>query len=204
MIAGSLFALPIYKAVETAFNGFIALDPDASVRQQSLRGKVVLIDMSPPGLPLYFIFNEHRIELCGEFSAEPDAAIRGAPVSLAAVASGRTAMMQSDVVVEGDVDIANRFNRFLKSIDIDWEEHVASLVGDTPAHLLSRVARSAGSWVGQAQQRVQHNVADYLRDESGHLLHQWEMDEFIHDVDDLRDRTERLLQKVQASDDQTP
>jgi ubiquinone biosynthesis protein UbiJ len=66
------------------------------------------------------------------------------------------------------------------------------------------VARSAGSWVGQAQRRAQDNVADYLRDESGHLLHQWEMDEFIHDVDDLRDRTERLLRKVQASDDQTP
>ncbi len=197
----SLVVLPVMKAIEAAFNSYLSLDPDAPRYLQSLVGKIVRVDVSGLGIQLVFIFNQQRVEVCDEFAAEPDVVIRGAPVTLAAVASGRTGLMQSDIVINGDVDTANRFSQLLERIDIDWEEHVASIAGDKSAHLLGRFKRGATDWVQQFHSGMESNVADYLRDETRHLPHQWEMDEFIEEVDNIRDRVDRLLQKAHAMDD---
>ena len=45
---------------------------------------------------------------------------------------------------------------------------------------------------------MQSNTADYLRDETNHLPHDWELETFSNDVDDLRDRVEQLARKVES------
>jgi len=198
MSTGSLLVLPALKAIETAINSYLSLDSDSLPYQQSLVGNVVQVDVSGIGIELYFVFNQHRVEICTEFGAIADVVIRGAPLSLIAVASGRTGLMQSGVVIEGDVDTATRFSQLFDRVDIDWEEHVATIAGDNSAHLLGRFKASATDFLSRAQTSIQRNVADYLRDETRYLLHQWELDEFIDDVDDLRDRVDRLLHKAQV------
>ena len=197
MSKAPLLALPVYKAIETALNRYLSLDSDTQRYRQPLIGKVIQLDVVGLGLQIIFVFHQQRVELCSEFAADADVVIRGAPVSLAAVASGRTGLMQSGIVIDGDVDTANRFSQLFERMDIDWDEHIATVVGDNPAHLFGRLRSGAADWLLRAQTGMQHNVADYLRDETQNLPHQWELDEFIEDVDNLRDRVDKLLQKVQ-------
>jgi len=197
----SLLAVPVFKAVETAFNSYLSLDSAAPAYQRQLLGKVIQIDVSGPGIEMYFIFSDQRVEVCHEFGADADVVIRGTPVSLMAVATGRVGLMQSGIAIEGEVDIAHRFSQLLERIDIDWEEHVASVAGDKPAHLLGRIKNGASNWAIKFQSDLERNVADYLRDETRHLPHQWELDEFIDEIDTLRDRVDRLLRKAQVMDD---
>lgn len=201
MTTVSLLLIPLIKTIEAAFNRYLSLDADASGYLQPLLGKVVQTEVSGLGITLVFIFTEQRVEVCEGFGAEADVVIRGAPVSLASVASGRVGLMQSGIEIEGDVDTANRFSRMLERIDIDWEEHVAAVTGDKPAHFLGRLKRGATDWMRQSKGDMERNIANYLRDETRHLPHQWEMDEFVDEVDGIRDRVDQLLQKVQLMDD---
>lgn len=196
-----LFTLPMMKAIEVAFNNYVSLDPDSSPYIKPLVGKVVQIDVAGLALRVVLVFNEQRVEVCDEFGAEADVVIRGAPVSLAAVASGRTGLMQSGVIIEGEIETAKRFSKLLERIDIDWEEQVATIAGDQSAHALGRLRDGTSRWVHQFQAGMERNVAAYLRDETRYLPHQWEIDEFIDDVDNLRDRVDRLLEKVRAMSD---
>ena len=46
---------------------------------------------------------------------------------------------------------------------------------------------------------MQDNTANYLRDETEHLPHSWELDEFVEQVDDLRDRVDLLESHIKAA-----
>lgn len=200
MTMASLLVLPLTNAIESAFNRYLSLDPEAQSHLRPLLGKVVQVSVSGSGIQLIFVFNEQRVEVCNDFGAEADVIISGAPVSLAAVASGRIGLMQSGIAIEGEVDTASRFSQLLARIDVDWEEHISAVAGDTPAHLAGRLKKDATGWFRQFQTSMERNVADYLRDETRHLPHQWEMDEFIEQVDTVRDRVDRLLQKAHTLD----
>lgn len=194
---GSLFALPAVKAIESAFNRFLSLDPDSPDYLQPLLGRLVQIDVSGLGARLYFLFHHDRVEVMDDFDAAADVVIQGAPLSLTAMATGRIALMQSDVSLQGDIETAKRFSDLLKRVEIDWAEHISSLTGDQIAHSLGRVASGAGGWVRRFHSSMERNVADYLRDETNHLPHRWEIDEFCESVDELRDRVDGLLQRAE-------
>ena len=204
MTMASLLALPAIKAIESAFNRYLSLDPDSPGYLRPLLGKVVQINVAGLGVQFIFVFTEQQVQVCHEFGAEANAVIRGAPLSLAAVASGRAGLMQSGITIEGEVDTANRFSQLMGRIDVDWEEHIAGIAGDTPAHLLGRFKTGASGWVKQLHTGMERNIADYLRDETHHLPYRWEMDEFIEEVDNLRDRVGRLLSKAQSIEDRKP
>ena len=204
MTMASLLALPAIKAIESAFNRYLSLDPDSAGYLRPLLGKVVQINVAGLGVQFIFVFTEQQVQVCHEFGAEADAVIRGAPLSLAAVASGRAGLMQSGITIEGEVDTANRFSQLMGRIDVDWEEHIAGIAGDTPAHLLGRFKTGASGWVKPIHTGMERNITDYLRDETNHLPYRWEMDEFIEEVDNLRDRVDRLLSKAQSIEDRKP
>ena len=116
----SLLVIPITKAIENAFNRYLSLDPEAVNHCRLLLGKVVQVDVTGAGVPLIFVFNEQRVEVCNDFGAEADVVISGAPLTLVAVATGRMGLMQSGITISGEVDTANRFSQLLHRIDIDW------------------------------------------------------------------------------------
>lgn len=187
---------PIAIAIQTAFNRYIELDPDALIRLQPLTGKVVCLHIDGVNLDLWFIFNEHRVEIVEGFGDEADATIAGGPLSLFAQALGKRSIFDGDVKISGDVDTAQRFSRCLTEIDVDWEEHLSRLTGDAVAHQLGRFSRGFKQWLGERQEGLQESTADYLRDESESLPHDWELTEFVEQVDDLRDRVDLLEAQI--------
>lgn len=189
---------PLTVAMQAAFNRYLALDPQAVRHLKPLEGQVVCLRMEGIGIDIFHIFNEDEVEVVEEFSAEPDATIVGGPFSLIAQAIGRRSIFDGDVKIEGDVDTAQKFSRLLTEIDIDWEEHLSRLTGDGVAHQLGRFARGVSSWMGARNDAMSDNTADYLRDETNHVPHSWELDEFIEKVDGLRDRVEVLEARLKA------
>lgn len=190
---------PLAIALQTAFNRYIELDPDSKGRLQKLRGKVVCLQVEGVNLPVWFIFNESSVEVVEDFGDSADAVITGGPFSLIALANGNRSIFDGDVKITGDTDIAQKFSRCLNEIDIDWEEHLSRLTGDAVAHQVGRFSRGLRQWFGERTEAVQENTADYLRDESDNLPHAWELDEFVEQVDDVRDRVDQLELRVQAN-----
>lgn len=191
---------PFAVALQTAFNGYIELDPDSADRTASLYGKVVCVKLEPVDLDVWFVFSEKRVEIVEEFGADADAVISGGPFSFLALATGRSTIFDGDVKITGDTASAQQFSRCLNDIDIDWEEHLSRLTGDGIAHQVGRISRGFRQWVSERSDAVQENTADYLRDETKNVPHSWELNEFVEQVDDLRDRVARLDARIVAAD----
>lgn len=195
---------PIAIALQTAFSRYVELDPDSNARLRKLRGKVVCFQVEGVDLPIWFIFNEvgadeTSVEVVEDFGDSADATIAGGPFSLLALATGRRSIFDGDVKISGDTDTAQKFSRCLNEIDIDWEEHLSRLTGDAVAHQIGRFSSGLKQWFTERTDAVQANTADYLRDETEHLPHSWELDEFVEQVDDLRDRVESLELQINST-----
>ncbi len=187
---------PLAIALQTAFNRYAELDPDSKHRLQKLQGKVVCFQIEGLEIPVWFIFNEQSVEVVEDFGDTADAVIAGGPFSLLALASGKRSIFDGGVTITGDTETAQKFSRCLNEIDIDWEEHLSRVTGDAAAHQLGRLSRGFTQWFAERTDALQTNTADYLRDESYHVPHSWELEEFVEQVDELRDRVDLLESRL--------
>lgn len=186
------FPAPLAIALQAAFNRYIELDPESDSRLAPLLGKVICVRIDGINVDIWFLFHETRVEVVEEFGAPADAVIAGGPFSLLAQSVGSRSVFDGDVKISGDIETAQRFSRLLNEIDVDWEEHLSHLTGDAVAHQIGRFSRGMKQWVTRRSDSVRNDTADYLRDETDNLPHDWELEEFVEQVDDLRDRVESL------------
>ena len=188
-------------AIETLINELIALDPAAMQRLAGWHGRVIAIALRGTGVTFYFVPDQQgRLQLLGSYEGEPDCVIEGSPLDLMRAsdpAQGSAQLFAGNVRIEGDTELAHRFSEVLGKLDIDWEEQLSRYVGDVAAHELARLAREAKAAGEQGLQRTQRNLAEYLTEEARLLPHPFEVEEWVRDVETLRDDVERLAARVQ-------
>lgn len=130
----------------------------------------------------------------------PDAVIAGPPLALIelfARRDGSSAARGSERVhISGDAEIAARYRELLDLARPDWEEELSRLVGDLPARQVSLAARAALSWAGGFAQSARANVAEYLQEESRALVSKPEVEEFLGQVDALRETADRVEARI--------
>jgi len=133
------------------------------------------------------------------FFGKVDATIHGSPIALMKLGSADNAgasMLDSDVVIDGDMRVAEKFSAILKEVDIDWEELFSKLVGDIFAHQAGDVVRSGSDWFKESVEAMKLNTSEYLSEESKLTPAEAEIDYFMDQVDDLRMDLDRLIARV--------
>jgi ubiquinone biosynthesis protein UbiJ len=131
---------------------------------------------------------------------DPDAVIAGPPLALLelfARREGSSAPRGSERVhVSGDAEIAAHYRELLELARPDWDEELSRLIGDLPARRVSLAARAALSWVRGFARSAQANVAEYLQEESRALVSKPEVEEFLAQVDALRETADRVEARI--------
>lgn len=194
--------VPFALALQGGFNRLVSLDEDSQRRLNKLQHKLLQLKITTLDLDIYLLFHSDRVEVLEDFASEPDATIAGPPFSMLSLAGGGMAgggdVSNSSVEISGDVELAQQVSRMLQQIDIDWEEHFSKITGDAVAHQLGNIARGIQRFTTRSRDSMQSNTADYLRDETGHLPYDWELESFSNDVDDLRDRVALLVRRFES------
>jgi len=193
----------IASALQAGFNRFLALDPDSPARLEKLRGKLICLALRGLEVQVWLLFHSDRVEVLEQYDAAADVTISGAPFTMLAMAAGKKGIFDGGIDVAGDVDVARHFSQVIDQLDIDWEEHLSSLTGDMVARKAGVTHAKFVEWLRRSSEAMQLNVADYLRDESQHLPHGWELEEFSDEVDRLRDRVALLEQRLLAQSNQS-
>ena len=131
---------------------------------------------------------------------DPDAVIAGPPLALlelfARRAESSAPRASERVHVSGDAEIAARYRELLELARPDWEEELSRLIGDLPARRVSLAARAALSWVRGFAGSARANVAEYLQEESRALVSKPEVEEFLAQVDALRETADRVEARI--------
>jgi ubiquinone biosynthesis protein UbiJ len=187
------------KGLESALNRALRLDPDALAALDSLAGRTLAFDFENTGLVLYILPITGGVRLETECSAEVDVTIRGTPINLLAYllsnpenSEGITGRLN----VSGDVRLAQRFQKIIKGVDVDWEEHLSRWFGGTLARKLGIAVRNTMQFARSTRRTLELDVSEYLRYEKEVLPEQGEVNEYISAIDVLRDDAERLKQRI--------
>lgn len=123
--------------------------------------------------------------------------------ALTALPGGGLEAVLGRVQVSGAADLAETLGFVFRQLRWDGEADLARLVGDIPAHRLSRLAGQAVTWQREASQRLLANGTEYLVEERGLLPAKGELAAFGHDVDRLRDDLARLEKRLQRLGEQS-
>ncbi|WP_078117785.1 ubiquinone biosynthesis accessory factor UbiJ [Thiosocius teredinicola] len=188
------------EGLEQSINAVIALDPDAARRLATLHGSSVRIELSGTGIALNMVpGHDGRLQMLGSIEGEPDCTLRGSAFDLMRANEqnqGTAQLFAGRVSIDGDAKLAQRFSEALGSLDIDWEEQLSRLTGDIAAHEIGRGVRAAMQQGARMRDSAEQNLSEYLTEETRVLPHRYEVEDFVSDVDTLRDDVERLEARI--------
>ena len=102
----------------------------------------------------------------------------------------------SSVRLEGSVDTAECLGFVFRNLEWDVEADLARVIGDIPAHRLTRIGRSLASSLQSAVRRTAENVAEYAVEDSTMLPAQRDVRQFATAVSQLRDDVARLEKRL--------
>jgi ubiquinone biosynthesis protein UbiJ len=92
--------------------------------------------------------------------------------------------------------LVQKLTGLAKRANIDWEEPLSRLLGDSVAHEIGRGVRGFVSWANAAGGTFACDVGEYLREERRLSPTRLEVDDFASDVDQARDDVERLAVRI--------
>ena len=185
--------------LETAFNNYLALDPEAPEKLTAFDGKLICIDIRGLNKRIYLLINDRKISVLKQHDAGPDATITGSPAALFKLGVQRDSaplFFAGEVEIRGDTRLGRQFKSLLADMEIDWEEHLSRLIGDIAAHRVAGLFNELKGWSESAADNFADDVGEYLQEESRDVVSEAEMGMFYHQVDKLRDDTERLQARI--------
>jgi ubiquinone biosynthesis protein UbiJ len=186
------------EGLEQVLNRVIGLDPDAGERLAALHGQSIRIDLRGTGIQWIFVpAHDGHLRVVGSLEGKPGCTLAGSPLDLLrARAAGAQQLFAGHVQIEGDTELARRFSEVLADLDIDWEEQLSRFTGDIVAHEIGRSVRAASGEGARIRRSSEQILSEYLTEEARLLPHRFEVEDFIADVDTLRDDAERLAARI--------
>lgn len=179
-------------ALEIALNRYLRLDAEVLADCARLRGRRIGFAVNDLGWEWVVepLADGVRVAGGGETEVRVQASSwRLLRAGLEALRGGRLAQ---DLPVTGDAELLQRFVRLLARVGFEPEEWLAPLLGGPAAHRVAGGLDTLLGWARRSGDSLGYSAAEYLREETGDLARADDVAEWMHDVDRLREDTDRL------------
>ena len=187
------------RLLEGALNRALALDEETRARLAALEGRRIGVELRGFDLALAISVADGRLRVGPHWENPGDLNLRATPGSLLAMALRRgeeSLLPPGKVDISGDAELARRIEKLLRDFQPDVEESFARTFGDVLGVPLARALRRALEWSRESAQAFAQDTVEFLRDERRDLIAPAEMEQFLDDVDALRERSERLEARI--------
>lgn len=191
---------------ETAINKALSMDPVSAQRLAALQGRVITLCVDSPasdtGLALTLLPDSHGVMLMSRYEGEPDLQLSGSLSAYAKLAADQRGGIPAGITIKGDANLASELQAIAAGLDLDWEEQLARVTGDTLAHQTGRLVRGSRHYLQKTALTLGLNLEEFLKEEARLLPQRFEVEEWVSEVDRLRDDVARLearLRQLEAS-----
>ena len=188
------------RALEGALNRALALDEDTRERLGALEGQRIGLQLRGMNLALAVTVKHKRLCVGPHWDAPGDLNLRAAPGSLLAMALRRgdeSVLPPGKVEISGDAELARRDGETGARFPAGFRRSVCASVRRCDRCAVVAALQRAFAWGRESAGALAHNTAEYLREESRDLIAPAEMEQFLDDVDALRERADRLEARLQ-------
>ncbi|NOI15950.1 ubiquinone biosynthesis accessory factor UbiJ [Vibrio hepatarius] len=188
----------VTAVVETSLNTLIKDDPELGRRLARLKGQVIQVHLKEINKTLTFVFSQ-QIDVLANYEGEPDCYLS---LNLAVLPELRdqsniTKLIKQDkLVLEGDIQLAQKFSQLMTDCKPDIEEWLSRATGDVVAHTLVKGAENFGQFVKAQASKHQNHLAQVLTEEWKIAPAPLEVAYFCDQVDDLKSHAARVEAKL--------
>ncbi|WP_108509111.1 ubiquinone biosynthesis accessory factor UbiJ [Polynucleobacter acidiphobus] len=100
------------------------------------------------------------------------------------------------VKITGDAQLAQLIAKLSNQLRWEYEEDLAKMIGDAPAHFICKQAKRFAQATEKAILDLQGNMVEYLSEEKKVLLHQRDFVSHKMQIQAVRDAVERLEKRI--------
>lgn len=188
------------EIIENLLNRNLGSSPQARDSCAALKGKRLKIVVRDLGLVVGLESLGDSLRISSAASGDFDAEIEGTPVNLLALAgpAPERLLKSGAVQTRGEIELLQRYRDLVLLLRPDLEEELAKLIGDSSAHRIAGLARSALAFGRRGAETAIRNTAEYFAHESGDLVPRAEAEAFLAEVDRLREDVDRAAARLDA------
>jgi ubiquinone biosynthesis accessory factor UbiJ len=187
------------RALQTAINAYLALDPESKTRVAKLQGKTVTIELLKLDVRFHLTFTEQDVLLQLGGTSTADTVIQGTPLRLLHLVltpEKRKQFFADDVVITGNLELGQQVIDLFDQLEIDWEELLAQCIGDAAASQIGKLSRKLFTLGQEIRESLLQDVNDYVHEEVNFFPTKQHLQDFFADVDNTRMDTDRLEAKI--------
>lgn len=186
------------RLLESALNRVVDLDPETRERLRTLDGRAVTLEPGA-GLPALRIAVERdQLRVGPGFAGESALRVNATPGSLLAMALRRgEAAPAGAVQIAGDADLARRLEQIASRFAPDFDAAFTDVFGDVLGFQIARGLRVALRNLRGAADSLLRDGAEFLSEEGRDLVPRAELENFLDEVDEVRERGDRLGARIE-------
>lgn len=186
--------------VETTVNKLHQLDSSAKQKRKSLDGTVIGVSLKELNKPLYFVISQQQIDILSCYEAQADCFIRLNFMTLIELQDNHqlTHLIKSgQLEVDGDIKTVQKFAQLLTEMDIDWEEHLSTKVGDLLAHKIVYIAKKSTKTLSKLSNKAQKQLAEIITEELKLAPGPLQVAHFCDQVSEIEEQVATLEKKLE-------
>ena len=187
--------------LETGVNKLHQLDSSAKQKRKALDGTVIGISIKEINKPLYFVISHQQIDLLSKFEGQADCFIRLNILALLELQDNHqlaSLIKSGQLEVDGDIKIVQQFALLLTEMEIDWEEHLSSKIGDLLAHKLVYHIKQCKKQFFKQGNKAQKQLTEIITEELKLAPGPLEVAYFCDQVSEIEKQLEALEKKTLA------
>lgn len=181
--------------IEQISNRILKLDAEANDKLKDFKDKVIHIQISDFNLNFYFLFPNATLIVLDDYKQACSASITGksgAFIAAATNSNSSDAIFSGELNFSGEINTARRFQEFIQSLEIDWQEPLSLLLGDIASQNISQAIGQFNQFIGQFVKSTKQDIPEYLQHEIQVTPNQSEINYFLEQVDLTRSQADRL------------
>lgn len=182
-------------SLEKLIQQALALDTHALQLLQKHIGKSVYIECTEPAIGAVISISEKGINLHTFQQQKTNSHLQGdisAYIELLSADDKVSTLINGNLRLQGDTQWLLDLQHILQHLNLDWEFQLAQLIGDLPAHWIGKLSRNALAWLNTTRPIFLRHLQEFIQEEARLSPNPTEMEDFIHQVHLLGEKTERL------------
>lgn len=191
-------------ALQMSLNRMVALDPDTRDALMKLDDRRIGVHLRGAELAFDIAVREGLLHIeppqaDADVEKKSDLRVAATPFALLAMAIPRAdeAIAPGKVEIAGDAELARRMEKLARDFAPDFEAAFANVFGEVLGVPIARALHDATQWLKTSAQHAGADAAEWLRDDARLAVPRGEVDDFLDEVDALRERVERLNARTQ-------
>ena len=173
-----------------------------ATRSERSTARALNVEFKGTGLAMRLAVDGKRLIVGPAFAGDSQLRVSATPGSLLGLAFARlrgdadASIPPGQVEIAGDAELARRLERLATRFEPDIDEVFARAFGDVVGFQIARGFRRAIGAARTSAASLVRDTADYLVEERRDLIARPEMEQFLDEVDELRERADRFEARV--------